>query len=82
MSEVVSANKIEMTLQVIEASLRDHTEMFWLSVKNRLSQGQSIGESYEVNLIDRMAIGANYFPEKIKECFWTCVLFLRLEKLL
>ena len=43
--------------------------MFWLSVKSRLSQGQSIGESYEIHLIDRMAISTNYLPEKIKECF-------------
>ena len=54
---------------MIGASLRDQTEMFWLSVKNRLSQGQSIGESHEINLIERMAISINYLPEKVKECF-------------
>ncbi|XP_061355949.1 probable disease resistance protein At4g33300 [Gastrolobium bilobum] len=66
---VAECGRLPLALKVIGASLRDQTEMFWLSVKNRLSQGQSIGESYEINLIDRMAISTNYLPEKIKECF-------------
>ncbi|TKY57772.1 disease resistance protein [Spatholobus suberectus] len=66
---VTECGRLPLALKVIGASLRDQTEMFWLSVKNRLSQGQSIGESHEINLIERMAISINYLPEKIKECF-------------
>ncbi|KAL5071949.1 hypothetical protein RYX36_022836 [Vicia faba] len=68
--QVVSeCEKLPLALKVIGASLRDQTEMFWESVKNRLSQGQSIGESHEINLIERMAISINYLREEIKECF-------------
>ncbi|KAH1212117.1 putative disease resistance protein [Glycine max] len=66
---VAECGRLPLALKVIGASLRDQNEMFWLSVKSRLSQGQSIGESYEIHLIDRMAISTNYLPEKIKECF-------------
>lgn len=69
-NQVVSeCEKLPLALKVIGASLRDQTEMFWESVKNRLSQGQSIGESHEINLIERMAISINYLREEIKECF-------------
>ncbi|CAJ2675493.1 unnamed protein product [Trifolium pratense] len=68
--QVVSeCEKLPLALKVIGASLRDQTEMFWASVKNRLSQGQSIGESHEINLIERMAISINYLKEEMKECF-------------
>lgn len=68
--QVVSeCERLPLALKVIGASLRDQTEMFWASVKNRLSRGLSIGESHEVHLIDRMAISINYLPEMIKECF-------------
>ncbi|XP_027332558.1 probable disease resistance protein At4g33300 [Abrus precatorius] len=66
---VTECGRLPLALKVIGASLRDQTEMFWMSVKNRLSQGQSIGESHEINLIERMGISINYLPEKIKECF-------------
>ncbi|KAL9330557.1 hypothetical protein ACSQ67_000167 [Phaseolus vulgaris] len=66
---VAECGKLPLALKVIGASLRDQNEMFWLSVKSNLSQGHSIGESYEINLIDRMAISTEYLPEKIKECF-------------
>ncbi|XP_027369137.1 probable disease resistance protein At4g33300 isoform X2 [Abrus precatorius] len=66
---VAECGRLPLALKVIGASLRDQNDMFWMSVKNRLSQGQSIGESYQMNLIDRMAISTNYLPEKIKECF-------------
>ncbi|KAE9586183.1 putative powdery mildew resistance protein, RPW8 [Lupinus albus] len=66
---VTECGRLPLALKVIGASLRDQTEMFWLSVKNRLSQGKSIGESYEINLIHRMEFSTNYLPEKIKECF-------------
>ncbi|CAL5205975.1 unnamed protein product [Lathyrus oleraceus] len=66
---VAECGKLPLALKVIGASLRDQNELFWLSVKTRLSQGLSIGESYELDLMDRMAISTNYLPEKIKECF-------------
>ncbi|KAJ1419774.1 Winged helix-like DNA-binding domain superfamily [Sesbania bispinosa] len=66
---VAECERLPLALKVIGASLRDQTEMFWASVKNRLSQGLSIGESHEINLIERMAISINYLPEKIKDCF-------------
>lgn len=66
---MTECGRLPLALKVIGASLRDQSEMFWAGVKNRLSQGQSIGESYEVNLIERMAISINYLPSKIKECF-------------
>ena len=66
---VAECGKLPLALKVIGASLRDQNEMFWLSVKSNLSRGHSIGESYEINLIDRMAISTDYLPEKIKECF-------------
>ncbi|XP_054798945.1 probable disease resistance protein At4g33300 [Prosopis cineraria] len=66
---VTECGRLPLALKVIGASLRDQSEMFWAGVKNRLSQGQSIGESYEINLIERMAISINYLPVKIKDCF-------------
>ncbi|KAK4276645.1 hypothetical protein QN277_014771 [Acacia crassicarpa] len=66
---VTECGRLPLALKVIGASLRDQSEMFWAGVKNRLSQGQSIGESYEINLVERMAISINCLPAKIKECF-------------
>lgn len=66
---MTECGRLPLALKVIGASLRDQSEMFWAGVKNRLSQGQSIGESYEINLMERMAISINYLPPKIKECF-------------
>ncbi|KAK7310482.1 hypothetical protein RJT34_08035 [Clitoria ternatea] len=66
---LTECGRLPLALKVIGASMRNQSEMYWLSVKNRLSQGQSIGEAHEVNLIERMAISINYLPEKIKECF-------------
>ncbi|KAG5112489.1 hypothetical protein JHK82_035758 [Glycine max] len=78
---VTECGRLPLALKVIGASLRDQTEMFWLSVKNRLSQGQSIGESHEINLIDRMAISINYLPEKIKECYLDLCCFPKDKKI-
>ncbi|KAG5137654.1 hypothetical protein JHK82_022385 [Glycine max] len=44
-------------------------------------KGQSIGESHEINLIDRMAISINYLPEKIKECYLDLCCFLEDKKI-
>ncbi|XP_057719313.1 probable disease resistance protein At4g33300 [Arachis stenosperma] len=69
MQVVTECGRLPLALKVIGASLRDQNEMFWEGVKTRLSQGQSIGESYQNNLIERMAISVNFLPEKIKKCF-------------
>ena len=34
---VTECGRLPLALKVIGVSLQDHTEMFWLSVKNRLS---------------------------------------------
>ncbi|KAL5130789.1 putative disease resistance protein [Glycine soja] len=66
---VIECGRFPLALKVIGASLRDQIEMFWLSVRNRISHGSSIGESHEINLIDKMTISINYLLEKIKECY-------------
>ncbi|XP_010255124.1 PREDICTED: probable disease resistance protein At4g33300 [Nelumbo nucifera] len=60
---------LPLALKVIGASLRDQPEMYWKSVKNRLSRSESICESYEMKLLERMAISIEYLPGKVRECF-------------
>lgn len=60
---------LPLALKVIGASLRDQTEMFWASAKNRLSRGEPICESHENNLLERMATSVNCLPKKVRECF-------------
>ncbi|CAK9178603.1 unnamed protein product [Ilex paraguariensis] len=60
---------LPLALKVIGASLRDQPEMFWTSAKNRLSQGQPICESHEIQLLERMKLSIDYLPEKVRECF-------------
>ncbi|KAA8537699.1 hypothetical protein F0562_027311 [Nyssa sinensis] len=60
---------LPLALKVIGASLRDQLEMFWTSAKNRLSRGQPICESHEIQLLERMKISVDYLPEKVRECF-------------
>lgn len=68
--QVVSECKgLPLALKVIGASLREQNELFWISAKSRLSQGQSICESHEKNLLQRMAMSVDYLPEKIRDCF-------------
>lgn len=43
--------------------------MFWISAKNRLSRGEPICESHEINLLERMAISVEYLTPKVRECF-------------
>ncbi|KAJ4964149.1 hypothetical protein NE237_024088 [Protea cynaroides] len=66
---VKECGQLPLALKVIGASLRDQPEMFWTSAKNRLSRGESISESHEVNLLNRMAITVEYLPDKVRECF-------------
>ncbi|KAL9234490.1 hypothetical protein vseg_009360 [Gypsophila vaccaria] len=60
---------LPLALKVIGASLRDQPQMFWTSAKNRLSRGEPIGESHEINLLKRMETSISYLPEKVRECF-------------
>ena len=78
---VIECGRFPLALKVIRASLRDQIEMFWLSVRNRISHGSSIGESHEINLIDKMTISINYLLEKIKECYLDLCCFLEDKKI-
>lgn len=43
--------------------------MFWKSAQNRLSRSLPVGESHEVQLLERMKWSIDYLPEKVRECF-------------
>ncbi|XP_052202856.1 probable disease resistance protein At4g33300 [Diospyros lotus] len=60
---------LPLAIKVIGASLRDQTEMFWMSAKNRLSRSQPICESHEIRLLERMKLSTDYLSEKVRECF-------------
>ncbi|KAK9740592.1 hypothetical protein RND81_03G046500 [Saponaria officinalis] len=60
---------LPLALKVIGASLRGQPQMFWNSAKNRLSRGEPIGESHEINLLKRMETSISYLSEKVRECF-------------
>ncbi|KAL2895112.1 hypothetical protein RDABS01_011021 [Bienertia sinuspersici] len=60
---------LPLALKVIGAALRGQPQMFWISAKNRLSRGEPIGESHEINLLKRMETSISYLPEKVRECF-------------
>ncbi|XP_042493342.1 putative disease resistance protein At5g47280 [Macadamia integrifolia] len=66
---VEECGRLPLALKVIGASLRDQPQLFWTSAKNRLSRGEPLCESHEINLLKRMAITVEYLPEKVKECF-------------
>lgn len=54
---------------MIGSSLRDQPEMIWANASKRLSQGESIAELHETDLLDRMAISVNCLSPKVRECF-------------
>lgn len=60
---------LPLALKVIGASLRDRPEMFWTSAKNRLSRGQPICESHEIQLLERMKLSIDCLSDKVRECF-------------
>lgn len=60
---------LPLALKVIGASLRDQSEMFWASAKNRLSRAEPICDSHESHLLERMASSVNCLADKVKECF-------------
>jgi hypothetical protein len=60
---------LPLALKVIGASLRDQSERFWTSAKNRLLRSQPICESHEFQLLERMKLSIDILPEKVRECF-------------
>lgn len=70
MFQIVSECKgLPLALKVIGASLRDEPEMIWKAAVKKLSRGETIGESHENHLLDRMAISVNHLSEMVRECF-------------
>lgn len=61
--------RLPLALKVIGASLKGQSEMFWTSAKNRLSRGQPLCESHEVQLLERMKLSIDYLSERERECF-------------
>ncbi|GFP92710.1 probable disease resistance protein at4g33300 [Phtheirospermum japonicum] len=66
---VDECKRLPLALKVIGASLKGQSEMFWTSAKNRLSRGQPLCESHEVQLLERMKLSIDYLSEKERECF-------------
>ncbi|XP_043712460.1 putative disease resistance protein At5g47280 [Telopea speciosissima] len=66
---VEECGRLPLALKVIGASLRDQPQLLWTSAKNRLSRGEPICESHEINLLNRMAITVEHLSPKVKECF-------------
>lgn len=60
---------LPLALKVIGASLRDQSELFWASAKNRLSRGEPICESHESHLLERMEMSVKFLAEKVRQCF-------------
>ncbi|PIN11233.1 hypothetical protein CDL12_16159 [Handroanthus impetiginosus] len=68
--EVVDeCKRLPLALKVIGASLKGQTEMYWTSAKNRLSRGQPVSESHEVQLLERMKLSIDCLSERERECF-------------
>lgn len=66
---VDECERLPLALKVIGSSLKGQSEMFWTSAKNRLSRGQPLCESHEVQLLERMKQSIDYLSEKERECF-------------
>ncbi|EEE53509.1 hypothetical protein OsJ_36681 [Oryza sativa Japonica Group] len=60
---------LPLALKVIGASLRDQPPKIWLSAKNRLSRGETISDSHETKLLERMAASIECLSGKVRECF-------------
>lgn len=54
---------------MIGASLRGQPPKIWASAKNRLSQGETISDSHENKLLERMAASIECLSGKVRECF-------------
>ncbi|KAK3025218.1 hypothetical protein RJ639_044566 [Escallonia herrerae] len=66
---VDECKRLPLALKVVGASLRDQPEMIWTSAKSRLSRGEPISESHEIQLLERMKLSIDCLPEKVRECF-------------
>ncbi|PKA54312.1 putative disease resistance protein [Apostasia shenzhenica] len=66
---VAECKGLPLALKVIGASLRDQPPKIWVSAKNRLSRGETISESHEIKLLDRMAASIDCLSVKVRECF-------------
>ncbi|XP_050363266.1 probable disease resistance protein At4g33300 [Argentina anserina] len=66
---VDECKRLPLALKVIGSSLRDQPEMIWANASKRLSRGESIGESHEKDLLNRMAISVKCLSPKVRECF-------------
>ncbi|CAA0824961.1 Probable disease resistance protein [Striga hermonthica] len=66
---VDECKRLPLALKVIGASLKGQPEMFWTSARNRLSRGQLVSESHEVQLLERMKLSIDYLSETERECF-------------
>nr|XP_043635720.1 probable disease resistance protein At4g33300 [Erigeron canadensis] len=60
---------LPLALKVIGASLRDHSEKYWIGAKSRLSRAQPISDSHESELLNRMKLSIDYLSEKVRDCF-------------
>ncbi|XP_042411931.1 probable disease resistance protein At5g04720 [Zingiber officinale] len=60
---------LPLALKVIGASLRDQPPKLWLRAKNKLARGESICESHENKLLERMASSIEFLSGKVRECF-------------
>ncbi|XP_020592691.1 probable disease resistance protein At4g33300 isoform X2 [Phalaenopsis equestris] len=66
---VAECKGLPLALKVIGASLRDQPPKIWVSAKNRLSRGETISESHEIKLLERMATSIECLSGKVKDCF-------------
>ncbi|XP_042398504.1 probable disease resistance protein At4g33300 [Zingiber officinale] len=60
---------LPLALKVIGASLRDQPPKFWLRAKNKLARGETISESHENKVLERMASSIDFLSGKARECF-------------
>ncbi|KAH6765038.1 ADR1-like 1 [Perilla frutescens var. hirtella] len=66
---VDECGRLPLALKVIGASLKGQSEMSWTSAKSRLSRGQPLCESHEVQLLERMKMSIDNLSETERKCF-------------
>lgn len=66
---VDECGRLPLALKVIGASLKGQSEMSWTSAKSRLSRGQPLCESHEVQLLERMKLSIDNLSETERKCF-------------